>query len=88
VGWGLWGFLATRLVAAQTFTGVQGDRARITLGFQVKPKAVQQMLPAPWQLNPLDRGSWQGANFLVIFIDRIRDEDPEGKPKYSGATGM
>jgi hypothetical protein len=86
LGWGLWSVLAPRPAAAQTFAGVQGDRTRIALGFQVKPEAVQQLLPAPWQLDPVGRGPLKGTNFFVLFIDRVRDEDPEGKPKYSGAN--
>jgi hypothetical protein len=69
---------------AQTFTGMTGERDRITLGFQVKPEAVQALMPAPWQLVPLNGGPLKGANFLVSFINRIREDDPEGKPRYSG----
>lgn len=86
VGWNLWDVLAVRSAEAQTFTGVQGDRNRITLGYRVKPEALQTWLPAPWQLNPLGSGPSKGANFLVLFFDRVRDEDPEGKPKYSGTS--
>ena len=68
---------------AQTLTGVQGDRTRITLGFQVKPEAVQASLPSPWRLHPLDSGPLKGANLLVVFVDRLRDDDPEGKPRSS-----
>lgn len=80
----LWIILATRRVEAQTFTGMSGERNRITLGFQVKPEAVQGLLRAPWQLDPLTRGPLAGANFLVVLIDRIREDDPEGKPRYTG----
>lgn len=83
---GLWGFLEARPTEAQTFTGVQGDRNRITLGFQMKPEAVQALLPAPWQLNPVGSGPLKGANFLIVLVDRVRDDDPEGKPKYSGTN--
>jgi len=82
----LLGMFADRSADAQTFTGVQGDRYRIYLGYHVKPDAVQAWLPAPWQLNPFGAGPVKGANFLVILIDRLRDEDPEGKPKYSGTS--
>lgn len=71
---------------AQTLSGVQGDRYRIYLGYQVKPDAVQARLPAPWQLSPSGSGALKGANFLIVLIERVRDEDPEGKPKYSGTN--
>ena len=79
-------FLAVQSAEAQTFTGVQGDRTRIQVAFQVKPGVVQAWLPAPWQLNPLASGPLKGANFWVTLIDRVRDDDPEGKPKYSGTS--
>jgi hypothetical protein len=78
--------LASRPVEAQTFTGMTGERDRITLGFQVKPEAVQGLLPAPWLLAPLNGGPLKGANFLVAFVNRIREDDLEGKPLYSGAN--
>jgi hypothetical protein len=67
----LWAILASQLAEAQTFTGMSGERNRITLGFQVKPEAVQAWLPAPWRLDPLAGGPFKGANLLVAFIDRI-----------------
>jgi len=82
----LWAILASRQVGAQTFTGVSGERNRITLGFQVKPEAVQALLPAPWQLDPAAIGPFKGANLLVAFIDRIREDDPWGKPRYIGTN--
>lgn len=85
-GVGLWGILAARPAEAQTFTGFQGYRTRILLGFQVDPQTVQSWLPAPWQLNPLAAGPLKGANFTVGLFDFVREEDAEGKPKYSGAN--
>jgi hypothetical protein len=82
----LWGVLAVQPAEAQTFTGVQGDRHRIYLGFHVKPDAAQARLPAPWQLNPLESGPLKGANFLLVLLERVRDDDPDGKPKYSGTS--
>ena len=71
---------------AQTLTAVIGDRYRIYLGYHVNPDAVQALLPTPWQLVSFGGGPLKGANFLVILIDRVRDEDPKGKPKYSGTN--
>ena len=82
----LWGILVARPVQAQTFTGITGERNRITLGFHVKPEAVQALLLAPWRLDPLASGPFKGANLLVAFIDRIREDNPEGKPRYSGTN--
>lgn len=71
---------------AQTLKGVQGDRHRIYLGYHVNPDAVQALLPAPWQLVSIGGGPLKGANFLVILIERVRDEGPDGKPNYSGTN--
>ena len=83
---GLGSILSARPADAQTFTGVQGFRTRITLGFQAKPEVVQGWLPAPWQLNPVGSGPLKGANFYVGLYDLVRDDDPEGKPKSSGTN--
>ena len=83
---GLWSVLASRPVEGQTFTGITGERNRITLGFCVKPEAVQALLPAPWQLDPVAGGPFKSANLSVAFIDRIREDDPEGRPRYSGTN--
>ena len=71
---------------AQTPAGVQADRLRLMLGFRVKPDLVQQQLPAPWQLHPVDKGPLQGANFFVILLGRVRDEDAAGQPRARGAN--
>jgi hypothetical protein len=56
------------------------------LGFQVKSEAVQQRLPAPWRLGPPDSGPDKGANLFVILVDRVRDDEAERKPSFSGAN--
>jgi len=70
--------------AEPTFAGVLGERNRITLGYQVNADAVQGFLPAPWRLNALASGPLRGSNFLVVLIDSVRDDDPQGKPRYGG----
>jgi hypothetical protein len=84
-GWYLRDILTARLLEAQTLVGMHGDRARIMLGFRVKSEAVQARLPTPWQLRPVHNGPLQGANFVVVLVDRVRDDDPEGNPKFRGA---
>jgi hypothetical protein len=84
-GWCLMGMLAARPAEAQTFTGVHGDRTRIMLAFRVQPAAMQAWLPAPWQLRPVHNGPLQGANFIVVLVDRVRDDTPEGKSNSRGA---
>jgi hypothetical protein len=85
---GSWGFggLSVQAEEVQTRAGVHGDRLRIMLGFQAKPEAVQQWLPAPWRLSPPDSGPDKGANLFVVLVDRVRDDEAEGKPSFSGAN--
>jgi hypothetical protein len=84
-GWSLRDILTARLLEAQTLVGIHGDRTRIMLGFRVKSEAIQAKLPTPWQLHPVHNGPLRDANFIVALVDRVRDDDPEGKPKFRGA---
>ena len=84
-GWYLRDMLTARPLEAQTLAGTHGDRTRIMLGFRVKSEAVQAKLPTPWQLHPVHDGPLRDANFIVALVDRVRDDDPEGRPKSRGA---
>ena len=83
---GLAGMFVCSSADAQTLKGVQGDRHRIYLGYHVNPDVVQALLPAPWQLVSIGGGPLKGANFIVVLIERVRDEDPKGKPNYRGTN--
>jgi len=82
--WALGDFLTACSAVPQTFIGVHGDRLRLTLGFRVNPEAVQGRLPAPWRLHPPASGPFKGANVFVVLVDRVRDDDAEGKPRAPG----
>jgi hypothetical protein len=69
---------------AERSLGVQGDRNRIMLAFRVNPEAVQRWLPTPWQLNPPTSGPLKGATLFVVLVDRLRDDEAEGKPGFHG----
>jgi hypothetical protein len=84
-GWYLRDILTARLLAAQTLVGIHGDRTRVMLGFRVQSEAIQARLPTPWQLHPVHNGPLRDANFIVALVDRVRDDDPAGKPKFRGA---
>jgi hypothetical protein len=85
---GAWHLSPLRLLEAQTPAGIQGDRLRLMLGFRVQPEAVQQWLPAPWRLHPVESGPFQGANVFVAFVDRMRDDDAVGRPRSRGANRL
>lgn len=69
-------------VQAQTYAGATGD-TRIVVGYQARPELLAGMVPPGWEpmMNPA--GPLQGANLAIIFIDRVRDVDAEGKSKGS-----
>jgi hypothetical protein len=50
-----------------------------------KPEVIREWLPSPWQLDPVQKGPLRGANFFVVLVARIRDDDPQGKPRSHGA---
>ena len=79
---------AARSAEAQTLHGIQSDRNRVMLGFRAKPEVIQEWLPSPWQLDPVPNGPLQGANFFVVLVDRIRDDDPTGNPRFHGADQL
>jgi hypothetical protein len=43
-------------------------------------------LPSPWQLGPPDSGPDKDTILFVILVDRVRDDEAERKPSFSGAT--
>jgi hypothetical protein len=89
--WGgesLWDPLAAWPAESQIFSAVQGDRTRIMLGFKVNPEIIRGWLPAPWQLDPPTNGPLQGANFIVVLVDRVLDDDPKGRPRASGTNPL
>jgi hypothetical protein len=54
--------------------------SRIVLAFRVNSVELQKWLPAPWQPNPAETGPSKDANLMVTFVDRLLDQDAEGKP--------
>ncbi|MDW4551325.1 hypothetical protein R5H32_18365 [Defluviimonas sp. D31] len=64
---------------AETFVGSNND-ARVVLALQANEAAVQAMLPEGWQLMPFPGGALEGANTLLVFVDRYLARDAEGNP--------
>jgi hypothetical protein len=57
----------------------QNVDTRVVLAFRVGQAALQSWLPAPWQVNPVATGPSKDANLLINFIDRVLNQDAEGK---------
>lgn len=74
--------LVSASAGAQTFAGIQGD-TRIVVGYQVQPELLASWIPSGWAPVATPAGPLQGANLIVLFIDRLRDDDAAGKSKGS-----
>lgn len=66
-------------VWAETLVGYNNE-SRTVLALRVSQAAAQAWLPAPWQVNPVEKGPSKDANLLVVFIDPWLGQDPQGKP--------
>jgi hypothetical protein len=66
-------------VGAETLTQSTVD-TRIVLAYRVAQTELQKWLPAPWQINPAAAGPSKDANLNVTFVDRLLNQDAEGKP--------
>ena len=53
---------------------------RIALALRVGQAELQRWLPASWQVDPVATGPSKDANLMMTFIDRLLDQDAEGKP--------
>jgi hypothetical protein len=49
--------------------------------FKVKDAAVQNLMPAGWELNPPATGPSKGFNLGLVLINQTLSQDPEGKPR-------
>jgi hypothetical protein len=57
---------------------------RVVLAFRISEAGLQGWLPAPGQVNPIPAGPSKDANLLISFIDRLVNQDMEGKLIASG----
>jgi hypothetical protein len=76
----LLGALATTDLAwGQTLTQSTVD-SRLAFALRVKAEELQRLVPAPWQVNPVAAGPSKDSNLSMTFVDRLLDQDAEGKP--------
>lgn len=73
--------------AAETFDSTIAD-TRTLAAFQVNEKALAEWLPDTHDPAPYEAGSFEGANILMMFIDRMLHQDAEGAPKNGGTYRM
>ena len=66
-------------LAQEKLVGTYGE-VRTILSFKVNDSALQKFVPAGWQSNPVGTGPSKGANVLVVLIDTLTMQGPDGKP--------
>jgi len=66
-------------LAQEKLVGTYGE-VRTVLSFQVADSALQKFVPAGWQSNPVSTGPSKGANVLLVLIDTLTMQGPDGKP--------
>lgn len=71
---------------AETLDSTIAD-TRTLAAFKVNETALAKWLPEAHQAAPFG-GAFEGANLLLMFIDRMLHQDAEGKPKAGGAYRM
>jgi hypothetical protein len=69
---------ATPALAAEKYVGSNVD-VRTVLAFKVADAAVQKFLPEGWQPDVATAGPAKDVNLRITFIDRIVNQDAEGK---------
>ena len=74
---------ATQAIAEQKI-GSNVDN-RIVVGLRVEKAQLQSWLPAPWQVNPVEKGPLKDTNLFVLFVDRLLNQDAQGE-SYAGGT--
>ena len=59
---------------------------RTVLSFKVADAVLEKMLPAGWELNSPTSGPTRGSNLVVVLIDYLIAQDPEGKQLPARST--
>jgi hypothetical protein len=73
------------LPGASAETAVQSNiDVRTVVAVKVAEVEAQRWLTGPWQLNPVASGPNQGANFILVFYDRLLNLGGGGKPAGGG----
>jgi hypothetical protein len=67
---------------SEKFVATEAD-VRMVLHFKVSDRAIQDLLPAGWEVDSPTSGPYKGVNLHLFFIDRLMARDPEGKPLTS-----
>ena len=78
-----WLLIPATQAGAETLIGSNVDN-RIVVALRVGQAELQSWLPTPWKVNPITKGPLKEANLYVIFVDRLLNQDVQGKPTAGG----
>jgi hypothetical protein len=67
-------------LAQEKLVGTYGE-VRTVLAFKMTEAALQKFVPAGWQSDPFNTGPSKGANVLLVLIDALTVQGPDGKPQ-------
>jgi hypothetical protein len=65
--------------SAETPVGSNVD-IRTVVSLKVAEVEAQKLLTAPWLVTPVASGPGKGTNFVLVFYDRLLNQDAGGKP--------
>ena len=71
------GIIASKAASAETLVEQVVD-TRLVLAFRVDPAVLQKLVPGPWDSADTATGPAKGANFNIIFYDRMLQQDSAG----------
>ena len=71
------GIIASKAASAETLVEQVVD-TRLVLAFRVDPAELQKLVPGPWDSADTATGPAKGANFNIIFYDRMLQQDSAG----------
>lgn len=74
---------AIQRVWAQTLVEHIAD-TRVVVALRVNEAKLKTRVGTPWEISPATSGPSKDANLLIVFVDRLLVQDPEGKPKGPG----
>ncbi len=76
--------VAATAAKAETFIGSNVDE-RVTVALQVSEAAAQNWLPDGWVVAAAGTGPFEGANLMVVFVDRLLQMNAEGELAGGGS---
>jgi len=82
-----WVLVPAKQAGAETLIGSNVDN-RINVYLRVGQAELQGWLPAPWQVTPIPKGPLKETNLIIVFMDRLLDQDAQGKPAGGGHSAV